>query len=253
MRPMRWAARRKTLYLLVFFGIIVLVGGAFSYRILSKPASCENGIQDGEEKGIDCEGSCARLCGGSTLAPLVRWSRPTQVTPRIYNAAALVSNQNAGLAKDVPYVFKLFDAEGILVAEKRGSTFLLPRSDAFIFEGGFDVGTRKPIRATFQFDSAPLYERVEGEYPKVFVGSHEFIQGGSPAVSATLTNPAARPVGPVEVVVVLFDGDENAIASSKTLVEKVDKTSTKEIFFTWPQSLSSAPERIDIIPRVIPQ
>ena len=54
---------------------------------------------------------------------------------------------------------------------------------------------------------------------------------------AVIENPSTNPVYDVEVVALVYDSKENAIAASRTFIDKLDKKSGEEVTFTWPESL----------------
>ncbi len=249
---MSWASRRRTTYLLFIFGGL-FVALAIAAFILFRPVpSCENGAQDGNETGIDCGGSCRAICAEDAIPPIVRWSRLFKVTSGVYSAVAYVenTNQNAG-AKSVAYSFRFFDEKGILVAERKGATFLSPGGLSPIFESNIKTGQRAPARTVFSFTEQPRWERAAPSVGQLTVKDKMFsADGSSPRITATLQNTTIGAFSNIQVVAVAFNADQNAIAASATLVPRIEKNGATDIVFTWPEPFPSKAVQIDIIPRI---
>src|SRR5579863_6726299 len=116
-----WSARRQLLYYGVAF-VVVAVLFYFSYQTFFTSApTCFDGVQNGDETGVDCGGSCSLICPNQAHAPVVEWARPFEVSPGDYTAAAYIENPNVGAgAKQVPYSFQLFDSSNSFIVERDG-------------------------------------------------------------------------------------------------------------------------------------
>ena len=58
------------------------------------------------------------------------------------------------------------------------------------------------------------------------------------------------PFANMDVVAILYDKNDNAIAASKTVVAKIGGESSQVVYFTWPQTILKADVRtIEVIPR----
>src|SRR3989344_7537239 len=122
-----WSGRRQLLYYIVGAAILLVVVGGVWQIFFAKPAICFDGTQNGDERGVDCGGSCALICPMDAKAPVVLWTRAFQVAPGIYTAAAYVENRNVGAgAHKVKYSFQLRDEQNLLVKEYVGGTDLPP-------------------------------------------------------------------------------------------------------------------------------
>ncbi|HEU5114911.1 MAG TPA: hypothetical protein VFT82_04055, partial [Candidatus Paceibacterota bacterium] len=120
-----WSTRRRWSYLLIFAALVVLFFGVPFFFLFYKAPTCFDGKQNGNETGIDCGGSCARLCPADFAAPRVLWSYSVQVVPGVFNSLAYVQNPNPSVEADnVPYLFRLYDSQGLLIAERTGKAFV---------------------------------------------------------------------------------------------------------------------------------
>jgi hypothetical protein len=73
-------------------------------------------------------------------------------------------------------------------------------------------------------------------------------QGAEPRVIAGAQNIGVLPVGRVAVVVVAYDVDGNALAASRTLIDRLAAGESREVTFTWPTAWSAQAVSLDVIP-----
>ncbi len=227
-----WSGRRKALYTSVG-GVLALMLLIFVYQALfSAPPICNDGVQNGDEHGVDCGGSCALLCAGESRAPVVLWARAFEAAPQTYTAAAYVQNNNPGAgARRVAYTFQLFDQDNKLVVDRAGVADLPPVPTIPIVETGIHVGFRSVSRAIFSFSSDPEWRKA-GALPKLAVSGQKLAADAS-RLEATVSNDSFSDVR-AAAAAVLFDAEGVARAASKSTVV-VPARSSVPIVFTWGQ------------------
>ncbi len=124
------------------FLVVFLIIGLFALAVLYEQTTCFDGLQNGDEIGIDCGGVCGELCDFQVTDPVVLWNRLFEIAPGVYSAIAFVENPNVvAHAHNVPYVFSLRDERGMLVATASGDIYLPPASSVAIFERSFNVAS----------------------------------------------------------------------------------------------------------------
>src|SRR3989338_5245710 len=113
---MTWAARKQVKYLLgTLVFLAVLIGVPLFFYLYETP-TCTDGIHNAEEEGIDCGGSCERVCDFQATEPIVHWYQEFQIIPGVYTVVALVENANDSFeTRSVPYIFRLYDSQNIFV------------------------------------------------------------------------------------------------------------------------------------------
>lgn len=248
-----WSQRRKSIYLLIFaiflFGFIILP----VYLIFYEAPTCFDEKQNGDEKGIDCGGSCAILCRSQYLDPNIIWSRVIKVKPGTYNALAYIDNPNIDVGSDsISYVFKIKDKDGVLIYERKGETSIPPNKFFAIFESGISTGEKIPAKTTFQFTKEAIWKKQENKEVGIHILKKAISQEDySPRVDATLENTTLDPIFNIEVVVIAYGEDGNALGFSRTFIDKLNKSQSEDIVFTWPEPFNSNVVKIEIIPRVI--
>jgi hypothetical protein len=248
---MSWASRRRSTYLgIVFIIIIALLAGLF-FLFFNKPPTCADGKQNGEEQGIDCGGLCEKVCKTQIVDLVLLWSRSFKVSDGIYNSVAYVENPNSkAQVSEISYTLKLFDNQNILVAERKGKTFISPGGITPIFEGGISTGQRLPVRTFFELSEIPKWSQVYDDKSPISVSEIKLSrEDSSPRIDAILSNSSVRDISDIEVVAVVFDAIGNAIAVSATFIDLLSNRSSQNIVFTWPNKFNSPVSRIEIIPR----
>lgn len=248
---MDWATQRRFIYIGALILIILVVFALPIYRSLTRTPTCFDGKQNGSERGIDCGGSCSRVCPLDIEEPVVLWSRSFEVNNGVYSAVAMIENSNSGLeALNIPYLFKLFDKDNILVYERKGRTNIFSGRIFPVFEGVIVVGERVPIRTFFEFSPEIDWTKITREKPEVSV-KNKILKNeeSTPRIEAELENRFLGNLRDVEIVVVVYNSQGNAIGGSKTVVDLLEKDSSKDLVFTWPKPFPGEVNRIDIIPK----
>ncbi len=250
-----WGTKRKMMYTSVLLLIIGIAGTIFLWPYFNREPTCFDGKQNGIESGIDCGGSCHKVCSAEAYRLVTLWSRAFEVVPGKYNFMAYVENQNreAGIRK-INYEFRAYDEKNIFLARREGSTFVSSNDRTAIFEAGIDTGNRKPERVDFTFTSVPVWSKITREQRNSLaisvedkVLSNPFI---SPKLEANVINRTIKEINDLSVYVILYDKNNNVSNVSKTFIEKLPKNGEVPIVFTWPVPLLEEPTRIDIFPQV---
>ncbi len=231
-----WEAQRKFVYTMIFIGIAVIVIGIPAFFILYTPPSCEDGKMNKDEAGVDCGGSCQKLCQNAALPPVVIWSQKFMVTPTVYSVVAYVENPNAAAeARDVPYTFKILNDQGQPIAERKGTAYIPAHKKIAVFEGGINVGDVKPGRVEFEFTKPAYWIRVKQSEPRLTISDQALTnENEKPRIDATISNPTISTISKIDVMAIVYGGDGNAIAASRTYVDHLDRDESAPLVFTWP-------------------
>lgn len=252
-----WSTRRKLNYaLIVIFGLILFIAVP-AFLIFYKAPTCFDGKMNGDETGYDCGGSCSRLCQSAFLPPRVGWggAKFEKLADGLYNVASYIINPNmTGAAIGAPYKISLYDDRGILITEREGKVTLYPHRNSLAFQTAVDVDKRIPAKATFEFISAPLWFKSEDDLGGVTVTDKKYQEDEmSSSLEVTLENKTLIPYEDIQVSVVLYDIDGNAIGFSQTHIDSLPPRVGKEVApFTWPVTRSGRVTSIEVIPSIQP-
>lgn len=247
-----WATKRKLTYFSITAVAVIIFLGLPTFFVVYTPPSCTDGKQNQGELGTDCGGPCSRLCNSQFFQPIILWARSAPVVKGVYNIVAYVENNNLdGAAKQVPYRFKLYDAEGVLIRERTGRVDIPPHKAVAVFEDGVVTSERVPTRVTFEFIAEPQWYRTASADRGIAISDKVLEnESSTPRLRAVVENKSALPIGKTSFVAILYGADDNAISFSKTELDGLANGAVSDIAFTWPQSFVKKVYRIDIIPTV---
>jgi len=247
---MSWGSHRRNTIITVFSIIALLIIGTYLFNVLYVPPNCFDGKQNAAEAGVDCGGSCELMCKHQVIEPIVHWRRLFEVAPGVYNVLAYIENPNPTAGVDeVAYKFGIYDDQNVLLQERTGSVKLPPKSIVPVIENTLAAGKLNAARVGFDFTSDLVWKRRESEVPVIVVQDEELIdEDSNPRIQAILQNTDIVSVNNVRLVVILYDRNDDAIASSSTLVDRVPANGRVPVFFTWPNQFSTSIARFEIIP-----
>ena len=234
-----WAFWRRVQYLSGFF-VIMIAFSSYVYATQYYVApDCFDGMQNGEERGVDCGGVCAKICLLDVTPPKVIWSRSFRVNDGQYNAVAYLENQNVGIgAPKISYTISLYDEEGLIIS-RDGTTVLPPDRVYPIFEGRLFTNNRVPIRTIVTINETEPWYRSTDEAQQFQIEERQLYGADTdPRLEVSLRNDALTEANDVEVVATIFDANKNALTSSRTFVDRFSPQSTTDIVFTWPEPIA---------------
>lgn len=250
----RTRRRNALIIVLVCLAVIIFIPLLFFFR--TEP-TCFDNKQNGDEAGVDCGGSCSTLCGAQSL-PLVLKGDPRvlAIASTTYEVVAYVQNPNpTGKVMEASYTFKLYEASSTIpVRTIMGSTYVPKNMTFAIFEGPFDMGDKKPTRATFEWAPQSLNWEKDTEVVHDIFITHRGVETASttPRINAEVKNRSLAPAFNIYLVALVFDGTGTIQAASKTYIDDLEPNEAEPVVFTWPNGFSFMPSAIEIIPIVLP-
>ena len=242
--------KRRVLYVLgvvIFFAIVISVPLAI---ILHKAPTCFDGVMNQGETKIDRGGPCVLLDADQITPNAVLLARSFRVRDGTYAGIAYIENPNstAGVAS-VKYRMALYDSENVLVAERFGTTPIMPGGITPVFEGGIDTGNRLAVHTIFEFLEQPVWQRMRNVAADVAITRDPVVdQTVMPRLNAKAENTSVADILNLTFVAVLFDPAGNAFAASQTALDRLNASEKKDIVFTWPSPFDTTVGRIDIFP-----
>jgi len=250
---MDWSTKRRTFFILVALIILSIIGGLIYAAKFYQAPSCVDKKQNQSEEGIDCGGPCSIICTNQIIKPAVLWSRAFEGGKGSYNAVAYIENPNIGLGvREAIYSFKLYDENNLYITERQGKTYIRPGEQFAVFEPRIPTGERKAKRAFFEFIYYSDWIKIDEQKPNISVSNQSPETGPTPRVTATLRNKNNVDVQNIEVISLIYDNEDNAVAASASSVDLLPADSSVNVVFTWPVAFLFSPARVEIIPRVNP-
>lgn len=215
--------------------LAAIVFGTFGWKVFYRAPSCFDGAKNGNETGIDCGGSCVKLCPEAFTPPINSWTRFEEVVPGIYNVAAYIINPNTdGEAFGVPYHVDVYDKKGMLISAYNGTFTLAPNRNSLAFYPSLNLGQSLPQRAVFQITGIPNWHATKDPLAKIAVIDKAYSESNAgSALSVTLKNSGVESIGRFSVYAVLYDKNSNVIGFSKTVIDGMAFGEIKIAPFTW--------------------
>ncbi len=239
-----WATRRRTIILLILlaaFAVLFVLPYWLSHRV---PPSCSDGKMNQNETGVDCGGVCTLVCRGGAKDITILWTSIFPVRTGMYDVVAYVENANFGIgAPSIPYMVKLYDSLGAVIAEEAGETYAQPNERFVIFRGSMLTGNKVAakggieIPGAFQWHTTTKIEQQLSVEDKVLVGADR-----KPKLTAVLKNESPAPYRDISVTAIIYDSKGAPIGVSSTHVDKINANDTENLFFTWPSPFNYVSE-----------
>lgn len=244
---MQWGQRRRVSIAVS----IVLILASFTilgwYAFVYVPPSCSDGLQNQDERGIDCEGTCARMC----VIPRVDavWSRAVKTADGVYHGVAFIKNpEPSSSATGLTYIMSLYDAGNILVAERRGTFDLTSGETRVIFEPNIITRERTPVRTLMKIDGGNwLRAEQVASLIRVLPGT---VNSEKRELTATIENTTPTPIDGIVADALLYDREGVLVTASETRVPVLPARARQDIVFTWPDAFSRPVTTSDIVVRL---
>jgi len=218
------------------------------------PPSCYDRKLNQEELGVDCGGTCDLMCDFQIQPLDTVWVRSFEVSPGLWSALAYLENPNPeSYVSDAKYRFNIYDRNNKLIATKEGKTFITKDVILPVFAGRINIDEGVPYKTTLEWTKPLIWMRVDSTHEVVL--EEQQISGANrrPEIDATLINKEPNVLEDVEVIAIVYDEQQNAIAVSKTYVDKLSARGKQHITFSWFSPFESKYKRWQLIPRVPPQ
>ena len=153
---MNWAAKRRVIIVSILAAVVIAIIASVAIAIFYETPTCNDRKKNQDETGIDCGGSCARVCEAEALAPSTIFVRPVPSLGRT-DIIAYVENPNTdAAAKDVRFTIELYGADGTVAATRAGTVDLPPNTVVPIYLPSVYGGYIPVARAFLTFDPTSL-------------------------------------------------------------------------------------------------
>lgn len=252
---MNWAARRRFIILLIIGAIVVAFFATVLIATFSKTPTCSDNIQNQDETGVDCGGSCAYLCSEQQRPPTVLFTKAISNGKGRTDVVASIENVNASAAaRNVPYTVMLYGARQAFVQEVTGTIDLPPFATIPIYIPGIPSGNQDVVRAFFSIDPAsPQWFAMANDMRAKPVVSNTIMSGtaSAPRIDATLTNGGVTALSNVRVIILVRDAQGEVMTASQTIVPAISAQGQATATFTWNTAFPNVPATIEVLP-VIP-
>ncbi len=256
---MNWATERRIVIMTILFLVVAALAAVTLIATLHDTPSCTDGVQNQDETGVDCGGSCAYLCFAAQQAPATIFTRALSETPGRTDVIAAVLNKNIfAAAKDVRYTLTLYGDDLAVLATREGVLDLPPAGSAeggrvLVYVPALFSGTTRVKSANLAIDTASIRWFDLSEDSRIIPSVGNFTltrETTAPRISVVLANPSTRTIANLKTLVAVYDAAGNVLAASQTVVTAIPPQGSAEAVFTWNEPFAAPVSRIEVVPLV---
>ncbi len=226
---------------MIYSAIILIIAGVI-YARMRPAATCEDGLKNQNEEGVDCGGVCQKTCTPVAQKLVVGQMGvvPSGIAGK-YDFYVKVTNPNATFGdKNFYYTLNFKNSSGTVIATRKGSNFILPGETKYVIESNV-VAAEKPTTFDFAINSADWVEfNSYYEKPDIQVVNKNYdeISGGVgfSEASGLLKNKSPYDFDLIKVEVILTDGNGKILALNSTQMNTVVSGEQRDFHATWPNS-----------------
>lgn len=243
-----------------FYGILLIaIFAALAwgfYVIFLKPSpTCSDGIQNGNEIGVDCGGRCDRECLPSDIREVsVRGN--IQVLPIATSSGATVllqvQNLNSDYAAEFDYTLSMKNSSGKEVMSSNGENFIYSGEIKYlIFPNLSFLEDPKTLKPEFKITQTNWIKEEDMRKPSIFVqNANTNIFSDKIEVVGRFTNGDAGTLDKAYVVAILYDNRGNVIGASQTEAENIEPSETRNFVVIHPfvSSINSSRTQVFVYP-----
>jgi len=237
----------------LYLSFVGLLAFGVYWSFIRVPESCNDGIRNQDEAGIDCGGICTNVCEEKvTGVPFVLEEAALMpggagrydVLGRVYNP-----NDTAG-ASSFTYAFEIKDASGAVIATETGASFILPQERKVLLGIGVAV-SGQPSSVTLKI-SGIEWERFAGyqEKPNINIYQRRYNQISSGAgfseAYGLVSNESDFDFKTITVKVILRDRNGKALAANMTSLNTVGAHEERDFRLVWPEAFPGDVETVDM-------
>lgn len=232
--------KKRIVIISIYLLIAASIAGGIYFSKKPEP-TCFDGLQNGNEEGVDCGGSCLRVCSINATQDISVEKTgfiPGSSSAR-FDVYSEISNPNSFLGgKRFSYEFSLRDASGNIIAAKTGNSFILPGEKKYLIEHNLESET-PPAEAMLNVKNVEWVEFQDyQEKPQLKIINRQYRETNSETVfseaAGLLKNESPFDFNKIKVKVALKDGNGEIIALNSTEMNTVKSGEDREFKVVWP-------------------
>lgn len=235
--------------------VFIISAPIIYFKFIKKEPTCFDGVLNQDERGVDCGGSCQKICLDEARPLVVHFERFFESSPGVFMAVAEVENVNQQAhVKKAPYAFRVYDKEGVLLEERKGITFIPPSATFPILEYSIYAGERVPAKVSFSFADQLLWEKGDIVLPKLELSNQNLKIGeSSVSVEVDVLNREVYAIKNLKAIVLVYDQKNNVRKASSTVISELNPKGKGEFSFLWNEIFDFEVGKVDVVPILMPR
>ncbi|HPW34337.1 MAG TPA: peptidoglycan-binding domain-containing protein [Candidatus Paceibacterota bacterium] len=231
---------KQFLYGLFFLIILGLIGWGV-WAVFVKPTpSCFNNYQDEGELGVDCGGSCIS-CDVKNLQPIKvssGWPKWFKATENSSGLIAEIYNPNSSwAARSFDYTFTIKDQFGSILDTITGTSFVYGGELKYIGEPRIELEYSKITSIEPSISNIDWVYGNDYQKPQVEAQEIHTVKTDVLSVNGKIINQSEISFSKSNVYALVFNKNGDFIAASKTIIDNLDKFSSKEFVVSFSKDI----------------
>ncbi len=234
----------------IIIGLIYLaIAGAVTfgiYRAIVPVPTCDDGIQNQDEQGVDCGPVCGVLCA-PTIQPLqLPLTQAVPVRAGEYDVIVQVRNPNDIYGSGrVPYTLTVEPTDASAPITTSGTFYIMPGQTRFLAYPAIRVSGNVPT-VKFQIGE-PEWQQIDQPLDVMLPIRRESYQVGvSPDYEAVVQNDSNFDFQEIDIAVVALDTADTVLAVNRTAIMTVLAHEERYFKVSWPSPLPAATTTIRV-------
>lgn len=222
-----------SVYILI---VAVIAGGSLygKYR-----PTCNDGIKNGQEEGVDCGTvACGKACASPIQALVVQNIKLIKTPAGDFDMAALIYNPNVDYGSDATdYDLVVTDSSGKEIIRQANSFYILPGQTRYVVSTSLK-GIPDGSTADVQIKSVDWQKVSLGQDVSFVITRETTTPGANQTIyQAVITNNTNFDFDTIDVSIVVTDSSGEIIATNMTNFQTFLSHTDRAIKVTWPFAL----------------
>lgn len=235
-----------SVYLTIFLGLISWVYFSAFHTL----PSCADGIQNQDEGGIDCGGSCSKVClpVGSLAIEVVDHVRALRLDDDHLSLLVRIQNTNLDFAaKNFSYTFNLYNLSDEIIARVSGSSPIYAGEIRYLTAPNLNFSPASIGKVTLDIVDPEWVAPPDFPKPDLAVQNHKtYISENQIKVEGTLTNQGLNLIPGAKVIAVFYGEFNLPVGVSQTELENLAASETRSFSINHPPLGSVIPSSTQV-------
>lgn len=217
---------KQFIYGFSFILILAFIGWGFYLSFFKTSPTCFDNVKNQNEEEIDCGGVCGDSCIPSDIKEIeVTQQKIFRLNSGRISLFAEVKNPNANFAaKNFKYIFNAYDANGQVVENITGDSFLYAGETGYILAPNLEVGSSSLSRPELIIDKIEWIKGDDFKNPKISVEDVSFSSDGNQIkISGSFNNKNIGKLNEVKIIAIFINRFGKPVGASET--ELIDVSS----------------------------